>query len=144
MTIKYFFTLSIICCLLLNCDKINPVLKKADSIEITFYGREADKINTSYKKITITTPVEISKTIDFISGDDAPLYKCAYNGNISFLKEGKSFINNAEFNISRECPHIIFYIKGELISKEITDGGLVYLRNLYRQNVERAHWMFKL
>jgi hypothetical protein len=139
------FILIIFASLLISCDSIKPVFEKADYVEITLYGRLPDKIDHKYKTITIKNRNEITMIAGYITRDDAPLYKCGYTGSILFLKNGSRSSNvlfDAEFNLAYGCRHIIFFQKGELISKRLSDEGIKYLGELYRKNVKQQHWLF--
>ena len=137
---RQIFILTIFSILFLSCDNTASLLREADTVEITLYGRMDKRINHQYYKKAITGQ-QATRIVNFVSSESAPFYKCGYNGSLSFRRKGKVILEGAEFNIRKDCSHIVFIIDNELISKRIKPVGLRYLRELYKKHVKREHWL---
>ncbi|MCP4138264.1 MAG: hypothetical protein GY754_45300 [bacterium] len=113
------------------------LLENADSVIIAFYahgkGKDA-KVNASYFTVTFDSKEKIGEVAGFISDEESALFKCGYQGAITFLKDGKNVLSDTmEFNIHPGCRHIEFLFKGKACSRSLTEEGYNYLVEKYKE-----------
>ena len=89
--------------------------------------------STFVSALFILLGILVSVYNTFISNEKAPLFKCGYNGSITFYVKDKEILeDNAEFNLNNSCRHIVFMHKGELYSFKISEKGFVFLNNIFK------------
>ncbi|MBC8046010.1 MAG: hypothetical protein H7Y00_04395 [Fimbriimonadaceae bacterium] len=101
--------------------EISELIKQTDKIQIVL-NEKPDKY------LDITERKDIRKFNDYITEDDTPYFKCAYDGHLTFFTKDGSVI--MDFNVSDDCAHIIYTYAGELRSKKLTPKGLEYLKSV--------------
>lgn len=80
--------------------------------------------------ITITNQDTVNMLMQSITDETSEFYKCGYTGTIEFFKDNLS-ISNMQFNLMKECNHIVFRAKNNMYSKMISGQGIEILNNYY-------------
>ena len=102
-------------------------LSGSDSLVINFNTKGT---NTIEKTVTTTEKNAIKKLARFIDGKTAPEYKCGYDGNMIFYKDGKE-AGDVSFNFSGEgCRHFIQLVDAKLQSTKMSDEAVDFLKSL--------------
>jgi hypothetical protein len=81
--------------------------------------------------ITITNQDTVNLLAQSITDETSEFYKCGYTGTIEFFKDNIS-ISNMQFNLMKECNHIVFRVKDNIYSKKLSDKGIEILNNYYK------------
>ena len=118
--------LSLLLCLAIFCTHCTSkqLLEKVSQVTITAYG--TDKQNKEIRNTKKLT--DIHQITSFVSSKKAPMYKCGYQGKITFYTS-KGIIAG-EYNYSSGCAHISFLVDGEIVSRKLTPQGATYLKSL--------------
>lgn len=102
-------------------------LSGADSVIINFYEPGTETIG---RTVTTTEKNAIKRLTEFISGKEAELFKCGYDGNILFFEKEKP-ASDVSFKFSDEsCRHFLLDVKGELVSTIMSNEAADFLRSL--------------
>lgn len=108
-----------------SSDFLDILKEQTDRIVISLYNDQNSRIEISGKSA-------VTETVGFVSEKQAPAYKCGYHGSMTFYSENTPLLEeDAEFNISPECRHIVFLYNNTLFFRELTEDGVRYLQNLY-------------
>ncbi|MEM0997378.1 MAG: DUF6265 family protein [Bacteroidota bacterium] len=81
------------------------------------------------ERFNFTDPTSLKYCASLISDRSAPLFKCGYDGSITFL-EGETVRRTAEFNLRESCRHIVFTEKEQVQSREMSIAGYRFLEGL--------------
>lgn len=115
-----------------NCTSL---LKEVSQVTVVVYTKEGKKIEV----LSTKEKGEISQLKTFVTSKKAPLYKCSYNGEITFYTEKGTI--SGEYNHSAGCGHIVFLINGELVSRRLSKEGLNYLKKLADKASEKVGFL---
>lgn len=113
-----------------SCKESSAVAKQfagSDSLEINF---NQPGTNNIAKSVTTTEDKAISKLIRFVDSKSAADYKCGYDGNLMFYKEGK-LSGDVSFNYSGDgCHHFMQDVNGTLTSTTMSNEAADFLKSL--------------
>jgi hypothetical protein len=102
-------------------------LSGSDSLVINFNEPQSNNIE---KTVITTEENAINKLARFTSGDSATEYKCGYDGNLQFYKNGE-LTGDVSFNYSGEnCRHFIQLKEGKLTSTKMSNEAADFLKSL--------------
>lgn len=102
-------------------------LTGSDSLVINFNEPQS---NTIEKTVNTTEVNAIKKLARFTGGESAPEYKCGYDGNLQFYKNGE-LTGDVSFNYSGEnCRHFIQLKDGKLASTKMSNEAADFLKSL--------------
>jgi len=136
--VRYFlYTLLITMFLIYSCantetEIFQKEIKDVNLIKIYFYDSITGKINDTGKIITLERKEDIEKFKDIFTNESTPRYKCGYTGLIEYFKDNKT-IKSMEFNLTPECGHIVFTLRGRAFSKKLSDNGLSLLQKEFNK-----------
>lgn len=107
------------------------ILNETNSVKIYFY---TDQGNKRIKTLAYSTEdsVSISKLNKYISHEETPFYKCGYDGCIELQSYDGKMIE-MEFNLLKECMHIVFEYGHKLFSRKISEEGYDFLTSLRKK-----------
>jgi hypothetical protein len=96
-------------------------------------SKETSKDTLAEQKaiITITNQDTVNMLVQSITDETSEFYKCGYTGTIEFFKDHAS-VSNMQFNLMKECNHIVFRMKDNMYSKIISPQGIEILNNYYK------------
>jgi hypothetical protein len=102
-------------------------IQGADSLVINFNTPLSDTIS---RTITTTEKTAIKKLSNYIDSKSSPAFKCRYDGNIIFYKEG-TVAADVAFNYSIDsCRHFIQMISEKPSSTSLSNEAADFLRSL--------------
>lgn len=106
---------------------IGKQLNGCDSLVINFNEPQTNNIA---KTVTTTENKAIKKLAKFVDSKTAAAYKCGYDGNLLFYKNGK-LSGDISFNYSGDgCHHFIQNVNGDLNSTSLSNEAANFLRSL--------------
>jgi hypothetical protein len=79
--------------------------------------------------VSTTEEKAIDKLARFVDGKDAEAYKCGYDGNLVFYKEG-NLRADVSFNTGEGCRHFILMLNGALTSTAMGNEAADFLKSL--------------
>ena len=113
-----------------GCNNSSPIYKKlaqSDSVVINFNEQGTNNI---VKTISTTESIAIKKLSGFIDTKASPAYKCGYDGNMLFYRNG-ALDADVSFNYSGEgCRHFIQIIAGQISSTGMENEAADFLKSL--------------
>lgn len=99
----------------------------SDSLIINFNNPGS---NTIAKTVTTTETKAIEKLAGFADSKATEAYKCGYDGNLMFYKDGQLMADVA-FNYSGAgCQHFIQEVDGKLYSTSMSHEAIDFLQSL--------------
>lgn len=114
----------------ISCSERSVIAKHlsgSDSLVINFNQPQSNNIA---KTVNTTEGKAIEKLAGFVDSKTAEAYKCGYDGNLLFYKEGK-LVSDVSFNYTGDgCHHFIQDINGELISTAMSNEAVDFLKSL--------------
>jgi len=130
---KRYLTIFIIQILFIGCQTLNysskeeAFLNKATEVKILVYKKWSDRENADEYTFTGN---DVKKILSFISRKSLGMApKCGYTGEIDFLVNGKSLLEqNMFYNI--DCNHVIFGIDNKTYCQYLTKEGLIFIGSL--------------
>lgn len=106
---------------------IKKQLSGSDSLVINFNEPQS---NTIAKTTFATEKKAIEKLAHFVDGKSAEAYKCGYDGNLMFYKNG-TLIGDVSFNFSGEgCHHFIMDVDGKLTPTAMSNEAADFLKSM--------------
>lgn len=106
---------------------ISKQLSGSDSLQINFNQPGTHNL---VKTVSTTEQKAIEKLIRFVNGKATEAYKCGYDGNLMFFKEG-TLLGDVAFNYSGAgCHHFVQEIKGVLTSSAMSNEAADFLKSL--------------
>ena len=121
------------CSVLLFCScggpgsDISKQLSGSDSLVIHF---NIPSTNTIDKTVTTTENTAIKKLSTYVDSKPAEAYKCGYDGNLLFFKNG-ILLGDVSFNYSSDgCHHFLLSIKDELTPTTMSNEAASFLKSL--------------
>ena len=129
--IKFVASAILILILIAGCssetDLMKKKLAKSDKVKIYFY----DEVTGSpYAVNTIENKDTVQMILSGVSDEDTPDLKCGYTGAIEFFSENQSLMN-LEFNVNKDCEHIVFMVNNNSYSKKLMTPAIEVLRNYF-------------
>ncbi|HWR32007.1 MAG TPA: hypothetical protein VN451_00665 [Chitinophagaceae bacterium] len=102
-------------------------LSGSDSLVINFNTPQS---NTIAKTMSTTEGNAIKKLIHFTDGKAVEAYKCGYDGNLMFYKNG-ALIGDVSFNYSGDgCRHFIMMLDDKLTPTAMSNEAANFLKSL--------------
>ncbi|HRE40406.1 MAG TPA: hypothetical protein PLG90_03655 [Ignavibacteria bacterium] len=116
-----------------GCDEsvknaVEKQLIEVNQVKIYVFDEGKETISNTENVITIKNQDSVNMLKESISDLPADFYKCGYSGAIEFFKNNES-ISNMSFNIMPDCNHIVFRVKDRMISRKLTEQGIILLKN---------------
>lgn len=116
---------------LASCSHSGSVISKqlagTDSLVINFNAPQSTNIQST---LTTTEKKAIKKLADYIGNKTSPAFKCGYDGNLLFYKEGV-LIGDVSFNYSGDgCHHFIMLVNGELTPTAMSNEAADFIKSL--------------
>jgi hypothetical protein len=109
---------------------VNKQLEGADSLVITFNAPNSDSI---IKTVSTTEVKAIEKLSGFLKGSQTEQFKCGYDGNLVFYKQGKELLP-VIFKYNEEgCRHFLFEIDNKVVSTKMSTEGESFFKSLLDQ-----------
>ncbi len=126
---KFLFSAAVIF-LLISCSSKSAISKKlngSDSLVINFNTPQTNNIE---KTVTTTERNAIKKLTQYVDSKTAEAYKCGYDGNLLFYKQGP-LVGDISFNYSGEgCHHFIQLIDDKLTPTAMSNEAADFLKSL--------------
>ncbi|MEO5948064.1 MAG: hypothetical protein ABIP79_14700 [Chitinophagaceae bacterium] len=126
---KLFLPVALLLCFV-SCSEKSATGKQlagSDSLVINF---NVPQTNNIAKTVTTTESKAIKKLAAFVDSKTAEAYKCGYDGNLLFYKEGK-LSGDVSFNYSGDgCHHFIQEVNGDLSSTAMSNEASNFLKSL--------------
>lgn len=133
---KYLILILVV--LFFGCDdsirsSLDKQLMGVNKVKIYFTNIIPTKDTAAEQKaiITIMNIDTVNMLAQSITDETSEFYKCGYTGTIEFFKDNLS-VSNMQFNLMKECNHIIFRTKNNMYSKLISPQGIEILNNYYK------------
>ena len=115
---------------LVSCSKTSVISKKlsgSDSLVIQFNKPQTNFIQST---LNTTEPKAIKKLSGFVDGKSSEAFKCGYDGNLLFYKDG-GLVGDVSFNFSGEgCHHFIMDVDGKLTPTKMSNEAADLLKSL--------------
>ncbi|MEI2740445.1 MAG: hypothetical protein V9F01_16860 [Chitinophagaceae bacterium] len=106
---------------------ISKQLAGSDSLVINF---NTPQTNTIDKIVTTTDDKAIKKLRNYVDGKTTEAYKCGYDGNLLFYKNG-TLTGDVSFNCSGDgCLHFIMTVDGKLTPTSMSNEAADFLKSL--------------
>lgn len=125
-----YFVFVVLLLMFVSCKERSAIgnqLSGSDSLVINF--NEPGTINIA-KTVNTTESKAIDKLARFVDGKEAGSYKCGYDGNLMFYKDGR-LQADVSFNYSGEgCRHFILMLNGALTSTAMGNEAADFLKSL--------------
>jgi hypothetical protein len=126
---KIFF-LSVIV-ILVSCSgggsAISKKLAGSDSLVITFNAPFTDSV---LKTVSTDNTKAIQKLAGFMKGKTTELFKCGYDGNLQFFRNGQ-LILPVVFKYTEEgCRTFLYDLDNKVISTEMSNEAVDFLKSL--------------
>lgn len=110
-----------------NNSAISMQLSGSDSLVINF---NAPQTNNITKTVTTTEHKAINKLAGFVDGKLSEAFKCGYDGNLLFYKQGK-LEGDVSFNFSGDgCHHFIMSVGDKLTPTTMSNEAADFLKSL--------------
>ena len=124
---RYFMYAALV--LLISCrnSAIKQKLSGADSLVIQYYIPGTDSVS---KTINTTQKTAINKLIGFTNGGQAEEYKCGYDGNLIFYKNGQTILPVVFKYLDKNCRHFLMEIDGKLTSTKLSSEASDFFTSL--------------
>lgn len=107
--------------------KTGKQLSGSDSLVINF---NTPQTNTIAKTTTTTEKKAIKKLARFVDSKKTEAYKCGYDGNMMFYKDGK-LTGDVSFNYSGDgCHHFIMMTGDELLPTSMSNEAADFLKSM--------------
>ncbi len=114
---------------LISCGN-SPLIKNidgSDSVAVRFNHPGTDSI---VKVVEATQTHAIEKLERFADGKETGQFKCGYDGNMMFYKNGK-LAGDISFNYSADdCHHFLHVVDGKLTATAMSNEAADFLRSL--------------
>ena|SRR5690349_14011998 len=124
----------IICLTIAACSQNSAVTKKlsgSDSLVIHFFEENSTTIS---KTVATGEKKAINRLAEFVSGKEAPQFKCGYDGELLFFEKGKP-VSNVSFKFSNDsCRHFLLDVEGKLMATKMSNEAADFLKNLQAGN----------
>ncbi|MGB3005864.1 MAG: hypothetical protein WBC06_05130 [Chitinophagaceae bacterium] len=106
---------------------ISKQLSGSDSLIINFNEPQTSNIT---KTVTTTENKAIKKLAGFVDGKTAEAFKCGYDGNLLFYKQG-NLLGDVSFNFSGDgCHHFIMSVGDSLTPTAMSNEAADFLKSL--------------
>ncbi len=106
---------------------IDQQLSGSDSLVINFNTPQTSNIA---KTVTTTEKKAIKKLAAYVNSKTGEAYKCGYDGNLMFYKNGV-VVGDVSFNYSGDgCHHFMMSIKDELTPTVMSNEAADFLKSL--------------
>jgi hypothetical protein len=120
------------CLLIISCSNsplVSP-LEGSDSLSIRF-TRPQDASQTHV--VSTTKPGAIKALLVYIDGSHTEQFKCGYDGNILFYKNG-SLAGEVSFNyVADNCRHFLHQNGDQLVATKMSNEAVDFLKALADQ-----------
>ena len=94
---------------------------------ITFDSPNSDA-NT--RTVSAVDKKAIRKLIGFVDGKETEKFKCGYDGNLIFYKDGNEILPVVFKYKEKNCEHFLLEIDGKLISTKMSGEAVDFLQSL--------------
>jgi hypothetical protein len=116
---------------LLSCggsgSAVSRQLAGSDSLVINFNTPQS---NTIEKTVTTADRTAIKKLIHYVDGKASAAFKCGYDGNLLFYKDGV-LTGDVSFNYSGDgCHHFMMLLNDQLTPTTMSNEAADFLRSL--------------
>ena len=106
---------------------IGKQLAGSDSLVINFNVPQSTNIQST---LTTTEKKAIKKLAQYIDNKTSQAYKCGYDGNLLFYKDG-TLTGDVSFNYAGDgCHHFIMLLNGELTPTTMSNEAADFLKSL--------------
>lgn len=110
---------------------VSKQLSGSDSLVINFNIPQTD---SNAKTMTTTESKAIKKLLNYVDGKAGEAYKCGYDGNLMFYKNG-TLAGDVSFNYSGDdCHHFIMLIGDKLTPTAMSNEAADFLKSLAAGN----------
>jgi hypothetical protein len=106
---------------------IKSKLSGSDSLVITFNEPNSDIITKTVSTEEITA---IKKFIRFVNKKETEKFKCGYDGNMIFFRDGKEQLPIVFKYKEKDCQHFLFEIDGKILSTKMNQECADLLESL--------------
>ncbi len=128
-----FFGLVVLILSCNNSSSTNKVIDGCDSIIITFNAPNSDSI---IKVVSSKESKAIKKLGGFLNGKETEQFKCGYDGNFIFYKNGKQLLPVIFKYTEQGCEHFLFDMGDNVKSVAMTSEA----KNFFTSLMEGKDW----
>ncbi len=117
------------CFLIISCGSSTLVknIDGSDRVAVRFNHPGTDSI---IKVVEATQSHAIEKLVRFADGNETEQFKCGYDGNMMFYKNGK-LTGDITFNYTADgCHHFLHMADGKLTATAMSNEAADFLRSL--------------
>ena len=116
--------------ILAACNNVSPFGKKladSDSLVIVFTDTLSGNV---VKSMQATTTAAIKKVSGFVDSKPVEVFKCGYDGNLYFYKQG-ALTGEVSFQFNKPgCRHFLFKDGDELTSTEMSNEAADFFKGM--------------
>ena len=110
-----------------NKSAISEKLSGSDSLVITFNVPDSDSV---IHTVSSTEKKAIRKLSGFLDGKESKLYKCGFDGNLGFYKQGQMLMP-VIFRYNDSGCHVFMYeIDNKVMSIKMSNEAVIFLKSL--------------
>ena len=110
-----------------NKSEVSKILSGSDSLVITFNSPDSDSvINT----VSSTEKKAIRKLSRFLDGKESKLYKCGFDGNMIFFKQGEILLPVIFKYSVAGCSTFMYELDNKVVSREMSNEAMNFLKSL--------------
>jgi hypothetical protein len=115
---------------LFSCTNQSATSKKLSASDSLIINFNAPQTNNIAKTVTTTENKAIKKLSNYVDGKITEAYKCGYDGNLLFYKNG-TLIGDVSFNYSGDgCHHFIMLLNDKLAPTTMSNEAAAFLKSL--------------
>jgi len=123
----FAFTVMMLCSCGDSGSPVSQQLAGSDSLVINFNTPQS---NTIDRTMTTTERTAIKKLSNYICGKKSEAFKCGYDGNLLFFKNG-TLTGDVSFNYSGDgCHHFIMLLNDQLTPTTMSNEAADFLKSL--------------
>jgi hypothetical protein len=115
---------------LFSCSRQSAVSKKlsdSDSLVITFNVPDSDSV---INKVSTTEKKAIRKLSGFLNGKQGAGYKCGFDGNMIFYRQGEILLTVIFHYSEKSCRYFLFDMDNKVMSFSMSDEAASFLKSL--------------
>ena len=110
-----------------NQSAVSKKLTGSDSLVITFNLPDSDSI---LHTVSSTEKKAIRKLSGFLNGKESKLYKCGFDGNMIFFKQGELLLPVVFKYSDAGCRTFMYELDNKVVSREMSNEAMNFLQSL--------------
>jgi hypothetical protein len=123
----------ILCSIILLACGSSPLVKHLDGSDRVAVQFKYPGTDSVIKVVEATQRYAVEKLLRFADGKESKQFKCGYDGNMLFYKNGV-LTGDIAFNYNTDgCHHFLHMVDGKLTATEMNNEAVDFLRSLANQ-----------